>query len=171
MSETLKMEKTAWRWFADAHPHEASELDWPRFVAYARRKVGRNVSEVEIRELLKETEREMTDTLPPQTEEDFQKMVEDTAHLLGWKTFSLIQSAAISAKTGKIISMVTKRGWPDLVLVKGNKIIFWELKADKGKLSPEQREWLTALEAVKTVHQVGCVRPRDWKLIEETLRE
>jgi hypothetical protein len=107
------------------------------------------------------------------SEADFQKMVVDAAHGYGWKDFSLIQSAVISAKTGKLISMVTKKGWPDLVLVKGHTMLMWELKSDTGKLSKEQHEWLTALEAVAEDAEhisVGCVRPRDWESIKATLK-
>ena len=104
------------------------------------------------------------------SEADFQKMVVDMAHRLGWKTFAVRRSAAVSAETGKVVSYVTSEGWPDLVLVKGDKIIFWELKSDTGLLEPKQHEWLTALEAVETVHQVGCVRPRDWAEVKATLQ-
>ena len=109
-------------------------------------------------------------TMSAESEASFQSRVVKTAHHLGWRTFAVRRSAAVSAKTGKVVSYVTSEGWPDLVLVKGNKIIFWELKSDRGEIEQEQHEWLTALEAVETVHQVGCVRPRDFDLIEATLR-
>ena len=46
------MEAFAWECFAGAHPHEAAEMDWPRFVAYARYRVGWEIPEVALRELL-----------------------------------------------------------------------------------------------------------------------
>ena len=38
-----KAEEQAWRWFADAHPHEAAAMDWPRFVAHLRLRTGEGV--------------------------------------------------------------------------------------------------------------------------------
>jgi hypothetical protein len=38
-------------------------------------------------------------------------------------------------------------GWPDLVLAKPPKLIFAELKSQKGKLRPEQERWRDALIA------------------------
>lgn len=40
-------------WFADAHPHEAAEQDWPRFAAYVRTK-NPALTDAEIRGLLEE---------------------------------------------------------------------------------------------------------------------
>jgi hypothetical protein len=57
-------------------------------------------------------------------------------------------------------------GWPDLVLVKGNRLIFWEVKADKGRLSGEQWDWLARL---KKVAQAEVVQPHQWEYIQRTL--
>jgi hypothetical protein len=57
-------------------------------------------------------------------------------------------------------------GWPDLVLVKGGRIIFAELKIHGNVLSEEQRKVRQAL------HQVGeyyVWRPSDFGLIIDTL--
>lgn len=39
-------------------------------------------------------------------------------------------------------------GWPDLTLVRPPELLFVELKADKARLSAEQRTWLEALGQV-----------------------
>ena len=39
-------------------------------------------------------------------------------------------------------------GWPDLVLVKGGRILFVELKAEKGVLTEEQKQVLMLLQHV-----------------------
>lgn len=39
------------------------------------------------------------------------------------------------------------KGFPDLVLVKPPRIIFAELKAPNGRISPEQAQWHDALRA------------------------
>jgi hypothetical protein len=48
-------EKMAFEMFAQVYPHEAAEMDWPRFVAYMKSK-NPLITEVEIIRLLKETE-------------------------------------------------------------------------------------------------------------------
>lgn len=57
------------------------------------------------------------------------------------------------------------KGFPDLVLVNPTmgKILYRELKADKGKLSPEQVQWGEWLTAAGADYAVW--RPADWKVI------
>jgi VRR-NUC domain-containing protein len=42
-------------------------------------------------------------------------------------------------------------GWPDLVIAGPDTILFAELKTQGGRVSPAQREWITALEAAGQV--------------------
>jgi hypothetical protein len=51
------------------------------------------------------------------------------------------------------------KGWPDLTLVRGDRLIFAELKSTEGKLTDDQVEWLTMLGNVGTV---AIWRPCDW---------
>ena len=62
----------------------------------------------------------------------------------------------------------TRAGWPDLVLVKGNRIKIIELKSEKGKASPEQQAWLDALADVDTI-STGIVRPSDFDALRRSL--
>ena len=39
------------------------------------------------------------------------------------------------------------RGFPDLVIIRPPEILFVELKAERGRVSPEQKAWLDQLEA------------------------
>ena len=52
-----KAEQTVWGWFASAHPHEAADLNWARFVAFVSQRTGDPaITEDEIRATLRETE-------------------------------------------------------------------------------------------------------------------
>ncbi|MCC7369674.1 MAG: VRR-NUC domain-containing protein [Chloroflexi bacterium] len=58
-------------------------------------------------------------------------------------------------------------GLPDLLLVRGERLIWAELKAQDGTTTPEQREWIARLRAAgETVH---VWRPADWPVIEKEL--
>ena len=45
-------------------------------------------------------------------------------------------------------SIHSPAGFPDCVMVKPPRLIFAELKSEKGVVSPEQQEWLDLLEQV-----------------------
>lgn len=67
------------------------------------------------------------------SEKAWQRQVVEMAHHLGWRTYHTFDSRRSSA------------GFPDLVLVR-ERVIYAELKAEGGRLTISQREWLTALE-------------------------
>lgn len=62
----------------------------------------------------------------------------------------------------------SEKGFPDLVLVRGDRVIFAELKSAKGKLSPAQEKWRDGL--LQAVAEWHLWRPADWPEIEETLK-
>ena len=67
-------------------------------------------------------------------------------------------------------------GFPDLVILRDDLLIFAELKTDKGKLSKYQSNWLDALkrwkqnQSQRLPFQVHLWRPSDWDAIIEILR-
>lgn len=63
----------------------------------------------------------------------------------------------------------SEAGYPDLTLVRGQRLIYCELKSARGRLTAAQREWLTALGAVPGV-ETYCWRPDDWTSILCTLK-
>jgi hypothetical protein len=50
-------------------------------------------------------------------------------------------------------------GWPDLVLVRPPEIVIVELKTARGRLRPEQGDWLDALAGCGI--ETAVVRPAD----------
>ena len=88
-------------------------------------------------------------------EADFQRQVVDLAKLRGWDV----------AWTWN--SMHSPKGWPDLFMVRGERVVVAELKVN-GSLSYEQRDWLRTLTRTKKA-EVFCWRPSCWKQIERVL--
>ena len=72
------------------------------------------------------------------SEKDFQGQVVKAAEALGWLSFHAYDSRR------------SAQGWPDLVLVRPPRLLFVELKSDKGKLTPDQVVWMEALARVET---------------------
>jgi len=64
---------------------------------------------------------------------------------MGWRTYHTHDSRR------------SNPGFPDIVAVKGSRLIFLELKSEKGKVKVEQIKWLDDL--VRTHSEVYLVRP------------
>ena len=93
------------------------------------------------------------------TEAQFQQAVVDLARATGWFVYHTHDSRRSAP------------GFPDLTMVRGNRLIFAELKTEKGFLTHAQEDWLGRLEA--TCHRglgVYVWRPSDWPDIETLLR-
>ena len=91
------------------------------------------------------------------TEAELQANVLELAGRLGWLSYHTHDSRRSAA------------GFPDLVLVRGDRLVFAELKRERRYPTPAQRHWLAALAAVTTV-SAHLWRPSDWPAIEEELR-
>jgi hypothetical protein len=85
------------------------------------------------------------------TETEFQRQVTDLAELLGW-SWVHFRSAQTSKGWRTPVSGPLGKGWVDLVLVRvrDGRLMFVELKADKGKVSADQAAVLAVLE--ETAH-------------------
>lgn len=90
------------------------------------------------------------------SEASFQGALIEYAEVMGWKTYHTRDSRGSTA------------GYPDLTLVRDNRLIFAELKTETGRVSPAQRDWIEALSAAGA--EVHIWRPTDWNDITETLK-
>ena len=65
-------------------------------------------------------------------------------------------------------SRKSDEGWPDLVLLKGGRLIIAELKTEKGVLTTKQTLWIDALRNVRGI-KVEVWRPSDGPEIRRIL--
>ena len=88
---------------------------------------------------------------------DFQAQVQDLARLCGWRTYHTYDSRR------------SPEGYPDLCMVRSPRLVYAELKSERGKLTPAQLEWLAELREIAGV-ETYVFRPSDWDEIVELLR-
>lgn len=112
------------------------------------------------------------------TEMEFQKQVTDLAEILGW-SWVHFRPAQTSKGWRTPVSGPLGKGWVDLVLVHERKqrIIFAELKTEKGRATDEQNAVLSTLQTVgyrddgwRPVVEAHLWRPSDFDRITEALR-
>jgi hypothetical protein len=124
-------------------------------------------------------------------ESPFQRQVLDLARYSGWRVAHF--RPARTAGGWATAVQADGAGFPDLVLVRGPELLLVELKTDRGRVRPEQREWLDAFEQVELavraavdltldlapealplrdlpVVEAAVWRPRDWDRIEVRLK-
>lgn len=99
-------------------------------------------------------------------EEAFQRHVEHLAAHYGWLVHHALTSRTKSGRWATAQS--GHNGFPDLVLAKGGRVIFAELKRETGQVRPEQTRWLAELEKAPGV-EVHVWRPRDREAVMEIL--
>lgn len=103
------------------------------------------------------------------SEAKFQASVQDLANLRGWDWLHIQRALNERGYWRTPITGSLGRGWPDLVLVRGSRLLFVELKARYGKPTGLQQEVLGVLGAIPCA-EVYVWRPTDWDLILEVLR-
>lgn len=82
------------------------------------------------------------------TEKQLQQQIIGLARTLGWWTHHHYDSRRSAP------------GWPDLVLLRDDRALFVELKAEKGRLSPDQRHVLDMIAHAGLDAHIW--RPRHW---------
>lgn len=84
------------------------------------------------------------------TEKAFRQQILDVAHGYGWRAwYDLATNSPRRCHACGTYSRGPRNppGWPDLVLVRGSRLLFRELKVGRGHLEPEQEQWRDALRA------------------------
>jgi NADH:ubiquinone oxidoreductase subunit len=95
---------------------------------------------------------------PPITEKVWQSQVVGLAKTLGWRVYH------------PFLSKWSEKGYPDLTCVntRQQRIVFIELKTEKGKLTPSQEEWIHDLKAAG--QEAYMFRPSDWEKVAKILQ-
>jgi hypothetical protein len=105
------------------------------------------------------------------TEQSFERQVIAYAEIMGWRIFkdrATNMPRACKACKAPIRTARNVAGLPDLILVRRPRVVWAELKSERGTLSDEQRDWLAALRDCEQETYVW--KPSDWELIERVLR-
>ncbi|MBM3940449.1 MAG: VRR-NUC domain-containing protein [SAR202 cluster bacterium] len=101
------------------------------------------------------TAREMLDRA--MSEAEFQAVVVELARLEGWLVYHTRDSRGSAV------------GFPDLVMVHptASRVVFAELKSERGKLSMAQMQWMTAL--LRAGAESYIWRPGSWETVRSAL--
>mgnify|MGYP001566581329 CR=1 FL=1 len=106
------------------------------------------------------------------SEDQLFETVRELASLYGWRLFSIRLSR-------RNVRGVRAEGFPDCVLVRAPRLIFAELKSEKGKVSPDQQGWYDDLREcaddgtmvwIGEMPEVYIWRPSDLEKLTEVLR-
>lgn len=102
------------------------------------------------------------------SESQFQSQVTQLANLFGWSWMHIRTGMNLRGYYRTPISGPLGAGWPDLVLTKDQRLLFVELKAEKGKVTGLQSEVMGVLGLIPCA-EVYVWRPSDWDSILEIL--
>lgn len=89
------------------------------------------------------------------SEKAWQRLIIDTAQKCGWMCFHTYDSRKTTGK-----------GFPDLVMVK-DRVVWAELKTQRGRLTADQKRWRYALLAAGEEYHLW--RPSDWRIVQIVL--
>lgn len=77
-------------------------------------------------------------------ERELQRAVIDVAHIFGWRVAHFRPSQ--TTKGWRTAVEADGKGFPDLVLLRGEQMLVRELKAGRGKPTQDQVEWMQAFQ-------------------------
>jgi hypothetical protein len=120
----------------------------------------------------------MTTVQFQQSEKQFQQAIIDLAHALGWLVYHTHDSR--NSAPGFPDLVLAHRGESTQTVPRNCRLVFAELKTQKGRTSLAQAEWLEALGVIfarggamigqQSRTAVYLWRPSDWPEIERVLR-
>lgn len=95
------------------------------------------------------------------TEEELLVGITDALTIAGWTWMHILRSDHVT---------MGHAGFPDVVAAHPAQpfVLAWELKSQKGTISPEQWRWMQALGASRDV-DVRVIRPADYDLALEVI--
>ena len=106
------------------------------------------------------------------SESDFLNTIIEYAQLRGWLC-AHFRSVKVQRQDGSVYYQTPVqaegKGYPDLCLVRGDRLVFAEVKAISGRVSQEQKEWLEALTHTGKC-EVYVWQPNDWDKVEDILK-
>jgi hypothetical protein len=109
--------------------------------------------------------------LPAMTEAEWQRQVIQYATLMGWRVWhdNATNAPRRCGSCGEVRRLPRNAsGLPDLILVRRPRLVWVELKADRGRLSDKQSAWIGDLRA--SGQEVYLWRPSMWEEVERVLR-
>lgn len=86
------------------------------------------------------------------TERQLEAAIVKLATLMGWMVYTVADSRSQRSH---------HPGYPDLTMVRGDRLVVAELKSEKGRLRPGQQEWLDAFCAAGA--EAYLWKPADWR--------
>lgn len=101
------------------------------------------------------------------SEADLQAAILDLARLRGWLVAHFRPGRTLAGWRTPIAA--DGEGFPDLVMLRGERLVVVECKRLRGRVAPAQARWLEAWRAVPGA-EVHLWRPGDWAEIERVLR-
>jgi hypothetical protein len=101
------------------------------------------------------------------TEATWQVNIITRAHLNGWRIHHP-PKAGVRSDGSVRTTRHTTPGYPDLTLVRGDRLVFIEVKRETGKATPEQLAWLDLLHAAGA--EVHLWKPSDLPTVMEVLK-
>src|SRR5262245_62000897 len=100
------------------------------------------------------------------SEREFTATVIELARLWGWRIYH--QRPAGTAR-GWRTALSGDKGFPDLILAKGPRLIVAELKVGKNRPTADQALWIRAFQQAGVLAYVWY--PADWRAIETLLAD
>lgn len=101
------------------------------------------------------------------SEKQFQQQVIELARRLGWHVWHVSDSRRFVG--GRAFGDPLAAGLPDLIMIRPPRVVFIELKTNKGRVRPSQKETLALLDQCAGV-EVYLIRPRDWEKLVAILQ-